>query len=153
MSSQVPFLPCLPSSSKVWQLSVWRTTSSLVPYLRVLHSPTLVLIPSRLVTLASVAIPSLLAKEATARSSSDQQLRAQPGSRPLLLNIIHHPSSASSSSSIIHHHHHPSSIITLQSSQNLPHSSFKPLQISNLKKIHKFYISIYIVFFALSKLS
>jgi hypothetical protein len=98
-----------------------------------------------------VAIPSLLAKEATARSSSDQQLRAQPGSRPLLLNIIHHPSSASSSSSIIHHH--PSSIITLQSSQNLPHSGFKPLQISNLKKIHKFYISIYIVFFALSKLS
>jgi hypothetical protein len=64
----------------------------------VLLSPTLVLIPSGLVTLAFVAIPSLLAQEATARSSCDQQLSAQPGSRALLLNII---------------------IITLQSFQNL----------------------------------
>jgi uncharacterized protein YfaS (alpha-2-macroglobulin family) len=47
-----------------------------------------VLIPSGLVTLASVAIPSLLAQEATARSSCDQRLSAQPGSRALLLNII-----------------------------------------------------------------
>jgi hypothetical protein len=74
-----------------------------------------VLIPSGLVTLASVAIPSLLAKEATARSSSDQQLRAQPGSRAFAAQHHHH-----------HHHHHH--ITKLQNLHNQVSDSlnFKP---------------------------
>jgi hypothetical protein len=93
----------------------------------VLLSPTLVLIPSGLVTLASVAIPSLLAQEATARSSCDQQLRAQPGSRALLLKII----------------------ITLQSSKNLHNHISDSLNLKPSKNIN--YIYIYILSFALSK--
>ncbi len=126
MSSQVPFLPCLPSSSQVLQLLVWRTTSSLVPYLRVLLSPTLVLIPSRLVTLASVAIPSLLAQEATARSSSDQQLRAQPGSRAFAAQ-----------------HHHQHHITKLPKS---PPSSFRLSKFQTSKIKIKLYIYLHIVF-------
>jgi hypothetical protein len=90
----------------------------------VLLSPTLVLIPSGLVTLASVAIPSLLAQEATARSSSDQQLRAQPGSRAFAAQ----------------HHHHQHHITKLPKS---PHSSFRLSKFQTSKMKIKLYICTY----------
>jgi hypothetical protein len=89
----------------------------------VLLSPTLVLIPSRLVTLASVAIPSLLAQEATARSSSDQQLRAQPGSRAFAAQ-----------------HHHQHHITKLPKS---PQSSFRLSKFQTSKIKIKLYIFTY----------
>jgi hypothetical protein len=87
-----------------------------------------VLIPSGLVTLASVAIPSLLAQEATARSSFDQQLRAQPALELLLLKII----------------------ITLHYITKLPKS---PQSSSRLSKFQTLNIYKNILSFALSKLS